>query len=151
MLNLIKYYSAILNSNNNTFTAYLFLYQGTLILSVRLYNVNVKLLPHIFKRSGKWDIHVRRGQEREDCYCGDVNQAMCCMYAGYLFSAVALHLRMQFLLSSLCRGLCKRAGPVQRRPNIHPHSWSGEDILCSRCREFRELSSEDLPGLQLLV
>lgn len=57
MPDLIKYYSAILNSNNNTLTLYLFLYQGTLIWSVRLYNVNVKFLPHLFKRSGKWDIY----------------------------------------------------------------------------------------------
>lgn len=129
---------------------YLFLYQGTPILSVRLYNVNVKLLPHIFKKSDKRDIHVRKGQETEDCYCGDVNQAMCCMYAGYLFSAVALHLRMQFLLSWLCRGFCKRAGPVQRTSNI-PIPDQERTSFAAGAGEFRELSSEDLQGLQLLV
>lgn len=36
---------------------------------------------------------------------------------GLPFSAAALHLRMGFLLSQLCRGLCKRAESVQSRPN----------------------------------
>lgn len=72
------------------------------------------------------------------------------MYVGYFFSAVALHLRMQFLLSWLCRGLCKRAGSVQRRPKI-PVPDQERTSFAAGAGEFRELSSEDLQGLQLLV
>lgn len=62
-------------------------------------------------------MYIRKGQEIEDCFSGDIkpsNVGMTMLYlCSQLFSALALHLRMGFLLSQLCRALCKRAGSVQ--------------------------------------